>query len=278
MTRFKKIIKRSIKYVLYGIPTNNITAQIVYTPPTEKLKGKKIIITGGGKGIGLAMAKRFIAEGAEVLITGRDEKTLIERSEELNCHYLKLDMEDINSFESFILKAETLLNGINCLVNNAGISLHEESYKDITTKGFDLQFNTNFRGGYFLTQKILNLYHKENRTGNILFISSETGETVDNRPYGWTKAAVNSMVQGLAFQEMPKGIRINAIAPGVTCSDMTGYKSNGNLYREKSIIKRAYLADEIAEVATFLVSDASGCISGQILLCNNGNTINARWK
>ena len=108
--------------------------------------------------------------------------------------------------------------------------------------------------------------------------SSETGETVDERPYGWTKAATNSMVRGLAYRLMDKDIRVNAIAPGVTASDMTGYDENGNLYNAESKNGRVYLPDEIAEVACFLLSSASGSISGQILTCNNGKTINARWK
>ena len=69
-----KSIKRALKYILHGIPTNYTTAQIVYSTPSSSLKEKKIIITGGGRGLGYAMAKKFLAEGAEVLIAGRNEK------------------------------------------------------------------------------------------------------------------------------------------------------------------------------------------------------------
>lgn len=113
--------------------------------------------------------------------------------------------------------------------------------------------------------------------GNILFVSSETGETADIRPYGLTKAAINSLVQGLAYLYASQGIRVNAIAPGVTATGMTGV-SNTNLYYPANPNGRAYLPEEMAEVATFLLSDASGCISGQIVACNNAKTINARWK
>lgn len=119
---------------------------------------------------------------------------------------------------------------------------------------------------------------REKRKGNVLFVSSETGETVDWRPYGFTKAAVNSVVQGLAYLFIEDGIRINAVAPGVTASDMTGIKAEGNLYYEGNALNRVYLPEEVAETACFLLSDASGCISGQIITCNNGKTINARWK
>ena len=97
-------------------------------------------------------------------------------------------------------------------------------------------------------------------------------------PYGFTKAAINSMVQGLAYLFISQGIRINAVAPGVTASDMTGLSSDGNLYLPYNATERVYLPEEVAETACFLLSDASGCISGQVIVCNNGKTINARWK
>lgn len=86
------------------------------------------------------------------------------------------------------------------------------------------------------------------------------------------------MVQGLACLFVSEGIRVNAVAPGVTASDMTGIKAEGNLYLAGNALERVYLPEEIAETACFLLSDDSGCISGQIIVCNNGRTINARWK
>lgn len=125
----------------------------------------------------------------------------------------------------------------------------------------------------------LSLYLKStNRGGNILFVSSEIGDTMDFRPYGFTKVAVNSMVQGPAYLFKKEGIRVNAVAPGVTASDMTGFKSDGNISAGEYATSRIYLPEEVAETACFLVSDASGCISGQIITCNNAQTVNARWK
>lgn len=86
------------------------------------------------------------------------------------------------------------------------------------------------------------------------------------------------MVQGLACLFVKDGIRINAVAPGITASDMTGFKVDGNLYLAGNATERVYLPEEVAETACFLLSDASGCISGQVIVCNNGKTINPRWK
>lgn len=119
---------------------------------------------------------------------------------------------------------------------------------------------------------------KEQKGATILCVSSEVGELADNRPYGWTKAAINSVVRGLASNFSKNGIRINAISPGITCSKMTGLDPEKNLYIKTNATERAYLPEEIAEVATFLISDLSGCISGQVIVCNNGKTIYTREK
>ncbi len=275
---YKQYIKRGLKYVLSGMPVQNVTANISYLQPNERLSGRKIIVTGGGKGLGAAMAAKFVSEGAVVLISGRNEKTLKEKAEQIGCQYLTLDVQDTDSFDQFIHDADRILGGVDSLINNAGISLHEPTFFDVTPETFDAQIATNLRGGFFLTQSFTKLLLREKRKGNVLFVSSETGETVDIRPYGFTKAAINSMVQGLACLFIKDGIRVNAVAPGITASDMTGLKADGNLFLECNAINRVYLPEEVAETACFLLSDASGCISGQVIICNNGRTINSRWK
>lgn len=276
----KSYISRGMRYILYGIPNNIVTTNITYLQPSQKLKGKNIIITGGGRGLGLSMAKRCIAEGANVLIAGRNTSKLEEQASILGCKYLQLDVQDIASFERFFMDAENLLDGqIDCLVNNAGISLHEKTFLDVTAETFDAQIATNYKGAFFMAQKYIEHYKLHKMTnGKILFISSETSVTVDERPYGHTKAAINSLVQGLAFRYIKEGIRVNAVAPGVTSSDMTGLSSEGNLYLKNHTSCRVFLPEEVSEVVCFMLSDASNCLNGQILVCNEGNTINARWK
>lgn len=271
-----KIIK-AMTLLLQGKP-NKIYANVSYLQPRGQLVGKKIIITGGGRGLGYSMAKKFIAEGAEVLIASRNEKQLKESANELGCHYLALDVSDPSQFSTFIEKASKIIGTCNILVNNAGISLHEASFFDVSPETFDKQVDTNLKGAFFLTQEFVRHLKASNTQGSILFVSSETGDTMDYRPYGFTKAAINSMVQGLAYLFKKEGIRVNAIAPGVTASDMTGFKVDGDLYARDYGTGRVYLPEEVAETACFLLSDASSCISGQIITCNNAQTVNARWK
>lgn len=273
-----QIFQRVFRYIVRGVPAINVSAAISYLSPSNKLQGKKVIVTGGGRGLGFAMAKRFIEDGAEVLITGRNEDVLRESSFQLGCKYHVMDVTDFASFRSFIYEADAILNGVNTLVNNAGISLHENSFFDVTPETFSKQLATNLEAPFFLTQAFTRLMIEKKRQATVLFVSSETGDTVDFRPYGFTKGAINSMVKGLAYLFRQDNIRINAVAPGITASDMTGISAEGNLAADGYGQGRFYLPEEVAEVATFLISDVSGCISGQIVTCNNANTVNARWR
>ena len=273
----KSRLKHIVSFLLHGDP-KPVYANISYLSPNETLRGKKVVITGGGRGLGFSMAKKFVAEGAEVLIAGRNIKVLEESAKKLECKYLQLDVSNPSEFDAFMDKAEELLGGLNVLVNNAGISLHENTFFDVTPETFDKQVDTNLKGAFFLTQTFIRHIKNTETKACVLFVSSETGDTMDFRPYGFTKAAINSMVQGLAYLFAKDGIRVNAVAPGITASDMTGLSTKGDISYRGNISGRVYMPEEVAEVAAFLISDAAGCVSGQIITCNNAKTVNARWK
>ena len=167
----KKYVKRVGRYLLKGIPENHITANIVTIAPNELLKGRKIIVTGGSRGLGYAMAKRFVEQGANVLITGRNQETLKQSAEQINCKYLVLDVHDVNLFQSFIDNSNVLLGGFDSLVCNAGISLHEKDFFHITEQSFEAQINTNLKSNVFLAQKFIGFAIQRNIEANILFIS-----------------------------------------------------------------------------------------------------------
>ena len=148
----KQYLKRGVKYVLRGQPEIHTTAKIVTVAPSDLLKDKRILVTGGTKGIGYAMAKKFVSEGAKVMITGRKEETLKSVADELGCMYWCMDVSDTEAVKKQYKEADERMGGFNCLINNAGISLHEKSFFDVTVDQFDSQFSTNLKGGYFLTQ------------------------------------------------------------------------------------------------------------------------------
>lgn len=275
----KKYVKRVGCFILRGVPNVNVTVNISQIVNGNVLAGKTVLITGGGRGLGLAMAKRCIQEGAKVLIVGRNESNLQKASSELgkNCSYLVFDVSNIQEIENFMDDAIRLMGHIGCLISNAGISLHEANILDVSIDNFERQLNTNLKGSYFLAKAFIER-QSEDTSGNIIFISSERGNQCDDVPYGLTKAAINSLTRGLSRRFYRKNIRVNAIAPGVTASDMTGRKVDGNVFAEDQAAGRYFLPEEVAEVTVFLLSDASKCISGEVIACDAGQYISSYYR
>ena len=276
MRRLKESCKRAARYIIKGQPEVTVTVRTASVTGGSVLSGKHILITGGTRGLGFAMAKRCLEEGACVTITGRSREGLQKAAEELG-HPERLvtivhDVTDIARDEAVIAEAAEKMKGLDTLVNNAGISIHGIDCLTCTEEQWDAQMNTNLKGVYFMTQAFLRRFlRQQTEGGNIIIMTSERGLYGDDVPYGLAKRALISYTEGLAVRMITKGIRVNAIAPGVTATDMTGYSAEGNLYRRWARGKRVLLAEEIAETAVFLISDASSSISGQVIACNEAN-------
>ena len=282
----KTYLGRVLRYIRHGVPnevhiSNNTTANIIISAPSGILQDKRILITGGGRGLGFSFAKRCIDEGAKIVITGRNENTLANACNILgdNARYLVNDVSDVSSLSNLFKKAQELLDGekVNCLISNAGVSLHEGNFRNVTEEDWDKQLDTNLKGNYFMvTAFIKYLESFEDKSGNIVVITSERGKRPDDIPYGLTKVATSSFVQAIASKVILEGIRVNAVGPGVTASEMTGFEKNGNLYAEWQPEKRVFMPEEVAEVVKFLLSDFSSCISGEVITCNRGKHI-SHW-
>lgn len=273
-------LRRVVRYVRHGIPQQNILkCDIKVSHENQRLQGKHILITGGGRGLGYYMAKRFVDEGASVLIAGRSEETLKKASKELGCQYIAFDVTDIASIPSFMDKVIGLMGGrLDGLVNNAGISLHEGNMMEVTDESFTRQFDTNLKAPYFLTQSFLaHCLKMGNKNASVLFVSSERGLYCDEIPYGLIKSAINSLTRGVARRQIRNGIRVNAIAPGITESDMTIADRTKDMTCNYNCGGRFFLPEEVAETATFLMSDFSQCISGEVIACDQGNYLRCDW-
>lgn len=270
----KQYLKRLIKFILHGIPQKNISVNVVKITNGESLNNRNILITGGASGIGFAIAKRCAEEGANVIIVGRNKERLREAAKHISrCKMLSFDLNDIEALPNLIEQAEKILeNSIDSLVLNAGISFHEENISEVNIEGYEKQFRTNLESSYFLAKAFIDK-RKGSDKSNLLFISSERGFQCDDVPYGLTKCAINSLTRGLSRRFYQEGVRVNAIAPGITTSNMTGVKEVDNLALDRVASGRVFIADEVAEVAVFLLSDASICISGEIIACDAGEYI-----
>lgn len=280
---YKRLLRKVANFILTEQPKAQVTVKIGALTSGKTLEGKAIVVTGGGHGIGYAMAKKFASEGAKVLVSGRNESKLKEACASIpNSEYLVYDISDVEEATGFLDCCKERLGKVDCLVNNAGISLHEGSYENVTVDGFDKQFNINYRGTYFLSKAFLEMKMKESGVegAQLLVISSETADLCYDIPYGMTKAGLNSMVRAFSRRVYQKGIRVNAIAPGLTLSEMTqdyGKTADGDLSMNNAA-GRVFLPEEVAEVACFLLSDASKCISGEIIHTNAGHHLKPHFK
>lgn len=273
MGKVKEYIKRGIKYILKEHNQPIIKIEVVQKTPTKEFEDKIFIITGGGSGIGYSIAEKLIKEKAKVIITGRNEEKLKNAKLKLgdNCEFFVLDITQISEFDSFFGEIYAKYKRIDGIINNAGISLHEWDFMKVDELKYDLQFNTNLKGSYFFTQNYIKYYEMNNqKNAKILFISSERGTYCDDLPYGLTKVSINSLMQALSFKYYKKGININTISPGITASDMTGIDKFNDLSSNQNS-GRFFVPEEIAEVAMFLLSDFSKCISGEVIHTNGGN-------
>ena len=239
------------------------------------LYGKNVVITGGTSGIGYEIAKEAISLGAKVLITGRNAEKLREIKKVLKCEILEWDISNPELAKEKIKNIIEIMNGkVDCFVNNAGIFKYSP-YNDCIIEDWNILIDTNLKGLFFATREIITQCFEKSNTGNIIMISSIEGIRCENgdSPYAISKAGVNHLAKSLAKKLLNKNIRVNAIAPGVTCSNISKVKDEDNLYREYAKSKRILTAKEIADVAMFLISDSSKCITGQIIACDNGETI-----
>lgn len=267
--------RRLYRYARNGVPCRVVKVGLVHG---RTLAGKTVLITGGGSGIGLEMAKKFISEGAKVIITGRTENrlrnavTLID-SDQIS--YLIWDVSDIVETERNVVKLFTDNDGvIDVLVNNAGIS-RREKFGFLTAENWDAVYNINLRGLVFLTQSVVNRWLQMNRAGVILNIASFAALELNEDAYGTSKSALIGLTRGLAKKYARNDIRVNAIAPGVIVgTDLNAVQRSvapdGDLRCDWLGSGRYGTPAEVAELATFLISDASSYISGQTIVCDGG--------
>lgn len=280
---FKSDIIRVLSVIKKILIRPKVTIQLSEIEYGKMLKDKKVVITGGDRGIGFAIAKSCLNEGADVLIIARDISKLNEAKKELGerCYIKQFDVTKVENICDVMREAKEILGGeIECLVCNAGISLHERNILEVSVDNFECQMKTNLESCYFFAKAFIEGVENKSMTGekSILFVSSERGKQCDDVPYGLSKAALNSLTRGLSCRYYTSGIRCNAIAPGITATDLTQIDGAGNLYAERLVSKRYFLPEEVAQVAIFLLSDIAKCISGEVISCDAGEYISSYFS
>jgi len=250
---------------------------IAYVKYGSILDGRKILITGGSTGIGFSIARKCLQEGAHVVITGRDTAKLMEAAEKLSSPLLKTlkwDVSKTAELDEAIEKVHKLLDGeVDILVNNAG-TIDGIDFPNVQEDVWDRIYATNSKGVFFLTQAVCkNWMRKTSKpTKKVINISSQGGFVGATYPYRMTKWDIAGLTQGLGVKLAPHGIIVNGIAPGIVATAMQPniLAQGENAYIPSNPLNRYALPEEIAELAVFLMGDASNFIVGQTIVCDGG--------
>ena len=274
------ICARSIRFIFRGVPVKHVTASISTLSPNELLSGRCALITGGSSGIGKEIAKAFVNAGAKVVITGRDRERLNVACAEIKSFTKKesdvfplvMDNSDVACIEDKIQEAISLVGPISILVNNAG-TVNFKNFGHTTEEDYDKVMNINLKGTYFLSQSIAKYMVKNAIEGNILNIASSSSMRPANSPYALSKWGTKGLTIGLARVLTQHNIVVNGIAPGPTATPMLGIDNEGNIAHEKNLTGRHATPEEIANMATILVSGMSRMICGDIIYMSGGSGI-----
>ncbi|MBI0168524.1 SDR family oxidoreductase [Bartonella sp. M0280] len=246
--------------------------------PSFRLDDYRALITGAGRGLGLAIAEAFAASGAKVILCARSQNELEVAAQRIKDAGYCADIliSDVSDVESFARKVQKL-DGIDILVNNAGTN-RPKPLNQITFDDYDSVMNINVRALYFATQAVTNQMIKDNRKGSIINISSQMGHVgAKNRTvYCASKWAVEGFTKAAAVELAPYGIRVNTICPTFIETPMTEHFFKNIQFRQEVMDKiplgRLGVVDDIVGAAVFLASNASSLMTGSSLVVDGGWT------
>ena len=256
-----------------------------YVDKDNILGGKIALITGGSGGIGAAMAESFVKSGAKVIVAGTNEEKLknvcfkIGGEDAKAVKYMIINVIDVSTMPELIKTAADLFpeNRIDILVNSAGV-LAQHPFIEIDEEEYDHIMDINAKGTFFMSQAMAKYMIENKIKGHILNVTSSSALRPAWTPYQMSKWAVRGFTIGLADFLLPYGITVNAIAPGPTATAMLNVKSGDSIYNPDAIAGRYEMPEEIAQLATFMVSDAGNMIVGDTFYMTGGSGVIAYHK
>ncbi|MCE9531039.1 MAG: glucose 1-dehydrogenase [Planctomycetes bacterium] len=244
------------------------------------LQGKTALITGSSQGIGLAVAKAYLADGARVVLTS--ERPLDQCPEMADvirrpgAHYIAVDLAKDGEAERLVAAAVEKLGPIDILVNNLG-TFREPAFLDLTRAQFDFIFHVNVWSAIAVTREVARHSINSGRGGRILFTTSLNGSRSEPRHtlYDASKGAINALTRQLAIELAPHGFTTAAIAPGLVETPLTDFGLRSDPAARQAILEQIPLrriasVEDLAGWYVFLGSDAASYATGTIITVDGG--------
>jgi len=241
---------------------------------------KTAIVTGGGSGLGFAIASKLVAADIQTIIIGRDINKLNEAKKALGdlCYTIAADLKDTKALPALVSNMITSFGRIDILINNAGINL-KKPFTEVTDDEFENILQTNVTAMFALSREVVK-HMIANKQGAIVNISSMASQYGLPKVIAYTasKGAIEAMTRAMAVELSPDGIRVNCIAPGFIYSAMSAKALDSDPERKAKVFGRTPMGimgqpADIADAAAFLVSDEAKYITGVILPVDGGNSI-----
>src|SRR6201993_3127207 len=240
------------------------------------LKDKRILITGGASGIGAATAARFLEEGSRVCLLDRDDTACEHIKQELPGlgGAIIADVTDLMQVEAAFAEAIRLMDGVDVLVNNAGISIRHK-FLDITPEEWDRVIAVNLTGMFYVAQTAAR--HMCERGSGVILQTASTNGLVGQpfyADYNATKAGVIELPKTMALELAPK-VRVCAVAPGYVLTPMQRAEYTDAMLEDvnrKIPLRRHAKPEEIAALFAYLASEDAAYITGQVFTCDGAET------
>lgn len=257
--------------------------------PTKELfsvTDKVTLVSGGSRGIGKALAKGFAERGAKVIITGRDAETLAQTAAELSTPTnpvtpIVCDAAKVEEIQRCVGEVAKQFGRIDVLLNVAGVNKRKPA-ETYTVEEFDFIIDINLRGAFWMAVEVGKVMLAQGSGSQIHIDSLNTASPLKNvTPYAMTKFGISALSRGLAVEWGPRGVRVNALAPGFILTDLTR-----KLWSDPTMeawghantpLRRLGEVDDLVGAAIFLAADASAFMTGQVVRVDGGFSAGMAW-